>query len=259
VDGQQLLLDPGHIAVAQLLERNRANLLPPDCAAGFFFNPCGELGGRIAKCLILRKFRFSSRNQNVPIRNIVHIFRGIASAFPEKRGDDFAVCGDSGKRFQRIAERLGFKRPMPAEGAVAAADEDEILLCFPRCSPDAARDLRMNLLRFLRGKAAGVGQNVKHASRFFKAGQNTFEFPVGINIYIVHGLNAGGIVIQYDDLRRIFLQRIGKGLVHRCFIRSGAGVQQLAQSLRFHCHPPLREEFSNIPRNIPGLKAPFFR
>ena len=97
-------------------------------------------------------------------------------------------------------QKLCLQRIMSAQSGIAAADEDVLsagLFCdlIHNC-----RNLVMGLCGLLRRETAGIGHHVKEVVLFFEASLDAVVIPVRVDMNIMYGLDAGGVVIQNDDL-----------------------------------------------------------
>ena len=89
---------------------------------------------------------------------------------------------------------------MAAEGGLAPAQKQEGLPGGFGCRRDVFRDLSVLGAALRRGQAAGVRKHEEHLLRRAEGLQDRLPIPAGVNVDVVHGLDACGVVVQNDDL-----------------------------------------------------------
>ena len=87
-------------------------------------------------------------------------------------------------------------------------------------------DLPVSALRLLRGKAPGVGQHEEHAPRLGQAPGQGLPPPVRVDLDVVDGLHAGGVVVQHHDLPSEALTSLRQLPGHPLPIRQRDAVRQ---------------------------------
>ena len=177
-------------------------------SAGLFLAPFGQGGSRITEAFVLCKFRLSRRDKLFPLQDIVDIVQRIAPALPEEGIEHLAVKALSAAALQRLPEHLGLHGPVAAERGIAPAEQDEVRPGLRRDGGQVLRDFPLLRPALRCGKPAGIGQNEEHPLRCPEGFRQGLLVPAGVDIDIVYGLYAGGIVVQDDNLSVQAVQRL---------------------------------------------------
>ncbi len=184
---------------AQIRQRNVGHFRGRIGAAGFFGAPLPQVGRLVAKGFIAGKFGLTGGGELIALLHIMHILQGEAPAFFEERADDLAVKAGGGQGFDFIFQGEGLKRVMPAQGRIAAADQDKFLAGGAGGFHQVAGNLAMDLGGLRGNQAARIGQHEENPAVLAKGGGEGAGVPSGVDRDVVDGLHAGGVVIQHDN------------------------------------------------------------
>ena len=199
-DRFQFCGDPVYVSGTEFFQRDPAAGGGGETAAGFFLAPFAQGGGRIAEAFILRKLRLSGRDQLLALPDIVDAAQGIATAFREEGVDHLAVKVLRALPLQCLPEHFCLHGPVAAQRRVAPTQQDEVCPGLRRDRCQVLRDLQMLRPALRRGEPAGIGEDEKHLLRRPEGIPDGLPVPAGVDIDIVHGLDAGGVVVQDNDL-----------------------------------------------------------
>ena len=218
LDCHELGLDlvVGHIM--DVLERDAGDILCLVGAAGLLFHISGHGSRLVSEGLVLGELCLTGIDQLIAVFYIMNVSDSEAPAFFEEGAHDLAVDLLAGIFFIIGLEKLCLQRIMSAQSGIAAADEDVLsagLFCdlIHNC-----RNLVMGLCGLLRRETAGIGHHVEEVVLFFETGLDAVVIPVRVDMNIMYGLDAGGVVIQNDDLLVVGGDLFCQEGVSRCLI-----------------------------------------
>ena len=150
----------------------------------------------IGKDIVAGKFGFVHRNQLVAIFQIMNTFDAKTTHFDEGRSKNRERQAIDAASFQAFVHNVGFQRKMTAQSGIAATHKNEtiveILVGFQNGLHGRARHFG----GLGGGHGAGIGEHIKEIGLVLEGTLYIFFRPIGEQQAAMHGLYAGGIVVQ---------------------------------------------------------------